>query len=63
MKPSKTRNELLSDALKAAAVASQLTSSLLALTVEEARDAGLTWDQIATALGVTRQAASQRYGR
>jgi hypothetical protein len=31
--------------------------------VQQARDAGATWDEIAELLEVTRQAASKRYGR
>jgi hypothetical protein len=31
--------------------------------VQKARDAGASWQQIGDALGVTRQAAQQRYGR
>ena len=30
--------------------------------VQEARDEGITWQEIGDALGVTKQAAQQRYG-
>lgn len=32
-------------------------------TVRQARAAGFTWEQIGDALGVSRQAAHERYGR
>jgi hypothetical protein len=31
--------------------------------IQKARDFGVSWYQIAEALGVTRQAAQQRYGK
>lgn len=31
--------------------------------VEEARKAGATWEQVGEALGITRQAAHERYGK
>lgn len=31
--------------------------------VREAREAGVPWQSIAVALGITRQGAAQRYGR
>ncbi|SDB89161.1 hypothetical protein SAMN05216410_0724 [Sanguibacter gelidistatuariae] len=39
------------------------TDALLRATVDSARGAGCTWDQIGGVLGMTRQAAQQRYGR
>lgn len=39
------------------------TDVLLRATVDSARSAGCTWDQIGGVLGMTRQAAQQRYGR
>jgi hypothetical protein len=39
------------------------TDVLLAAAVESARGAGCTWEQIGAVLGMTRQAAQQRYGR
>ncbi len=35
----------------------------LAAAVTDAREAGATWTAIAAELGVSRQAAQQRYGR
>lgn len=39
------------------------TEVLLRATVDSARGAGCTWEQIGGVLGMTRQAAQQRYGR
>lgn len=36
--------------------------TLIAMSVGRARAAGETWAQIAASLGVTKQAAQQRYG-
>lgn len=36
---------------------------LLAYTVEDARDSGMTWQQIGEALGISRQAAFRKFGR
>lgn len=36
--------------------------SVLAVLVNESRAAGATWEQIGKALGVSKQAAQQRYG-
>lgn len=33
------------------------------IAVRRARNAGLTWQEIAASLGVTRQAVHKRYGR
>ena len=35
----------------------------LALRVHQARDKGITWSAIGDVLGMTRQAAQQRFGR
>ncbi len=40
-----------------------LVERLEALQVQNARDAGWTWDQIAQLLGVTRQAVHKKYAR
>ena len=39
------------------------TDVLLAASVASARGAGCTWEQVGAVLGMTRQAAQQRYGR
>lgn len=39
------------------------TDVLLAAAVQSARGAGCTWEQVGTVLGMTRQAAQQRYGQ
>lgn len=39
------------------------TDVLLAAAVASARGAGCTWEQVGAVLGMTRQAAQQRYGR
>lgn len=39
------------------------TAALLQAAVDSARSAGCTWEQIGQVLGMTRQAAQQRYGR
>lgn len=41
----------------------ELADRLEALHVGRARDLGWSWQQIAAALGVTRQAVHQRYGK
>jgi hypothetical protein len=43
-------------------VQSQVTA-LVAAAVEQAREAGATWQEIGEALGVSRQAAFQRFGK
>jgi len=40
-----------------------LAEEVLALSVQQSRDAGHTWQQIGDLLGVTRQAAFQRFGK
>ncbi|MFI2753274.1 hypothetical protein ACGIF2_07545 [Cellulomonas sp. P22] len=39
------------------------TDVLLAAAVQSARSAGCTWEQVGSVLGMTRQAAQQRYGQ
>lgn len=60
------RNALAMTALieigKARATAQQLALQAPAL-VAEARDTGSSWSQIGEALGISKQAAIQRYGR
>lgn len=41
----------------------RVADDLLASAVQSARDWGLTWSEIGTALGVTRSAAQKRFGR
>ncbi len=36
--------------------------AIIVRTVDLARDSGFTWQQVADALGVSRQAAHRRYG-
>jgi hypothetical protein len=48
-------------ALRSALEMVQQANQLLLATVTSARDAGHTWQEIGTALGTTRQAASQRF--
>jgi hypothetical protein len=40
-----------------------LLARMQSLAVEAARSQGATWDAVASAVGVTRQGASQRFGR
>jgi predicted transcriptional regulator len=47
--------------LKAVRVLKALVDRLEALQVENARDEGWTWEQIAQLLGVTRQAVHKKY--
>jgi hypothetical protein len=49
--------------LRRAAIDRARSERDLAEAVEEARRAGLTWRQIAETMGITSQAAQQRYGR
>ena len=48
--------------LSAAAGLRRELERLEAVQVRRARNAGLTWEQIATALGVTRQAVHKKHG-
>jgi hypothetical protein len=50
------------DGVRTAAELADLAASALRLAVEEARAAGRTWQEIGDVLGVTRQAAFQRFG-
>ena len=43
--------------------ASVLADQVLRICVDQSRDAGVTWQQIGDLLGVTRQAAFQRFGK
>lgn len=49
--------------LRAVAALRKLVDRLEALQVANARDHGWSWEQIGTALGVTRQAVHKKYGR
>jgi hypothetical protein len=51
------------DLVRDAELARQLADHVLTLCVQQARDAGHTWQQIGDLLGVTRQAAFQRFGK
>jgi hypothetical protein len=48
--------------LRAVASLRALLESLEALQVQRSRDAGWSWQEIATALGVTKQAAHEKHG-
>ncbi|WP_231514642.1 DUF3887 domain-containing protein [Mycobacterium sp. URHB0044] len=49
--------------VRAARVVEDQAEALMAAAVHQARGAGHTWQEIGDVLGVTRQAAFQRYGR
>ena len=49
--------------LRAVASLRQLVEELQELQVDNARAAGWSWQEIAAALGVTRQAVHKRYAR
>ncbi|MGY1631206.1 RNA polymerase subunit sigma-70 [Geodermatophilus sp. SYSU D01186] len=49
--------------LKAVRALRVLVERLEALQVDNARDQGWTWEQIAVLLGVTRQAVHKKYAR
>jgi hypothetical protein len=49
--------------LRAVSALRRLLEQLEALQVANARAAGWSWQEIASALGVTKQAAHQKHGR
>jgi hypothetical protein len=51
------------DLVRRAQRVDELTEQLLKLSVQQSRDAGHTWQEIGDLLGVTRQAAFQRFGK
>lgn len=51
------------DALRTALEIREGAETLVAAAVREARQAGRTWQQVGEVLGVSRQAAFQRYGK
>jgi Protein of unknown function (DUF3887) len=51
------------DLVRRARDADILAGQVLVLSVQQCRDAGHTWQEIGDLLGVTRQAAFQRFGR
>ena len=55
-----TREPLI--ALRALAVITEEADKVTRAAVEESRESGHTWAEIADALGVTRQAVQRRYG-
>ena len=57
--PAKSALKVLETARLASSTAESTTRELVA----HARELGATWADIAAALGVTRQAARQRFGR
>jgi Protein of unknown function (DUF3887) len=51
------------DQVRSALRSHQLAEQVLKLCVQQSRDAGHTWQEIGDLLGVTRQAAFQRFGK
>jgi hypothetical protein len=51
------------DLIRSAKGAAELAEQVLKLCVQQSRDAGHTWQEIGDLLGVTRQAAFQRFGK
>jgi Protein of unknown function (DUF3887) len=51
------------DQVRNALRAHQLAEQVLKLCVQQSRDAGHTWQEVGDLLGVTRQAAFQRFGK
>ncbi len=51
------------EGLRAVRSLRELADRLEALQVERARDLGWSWQEIAEALGVTKQAVHKKYGR
>ncbi|MFR0357259.1 DUF3887 domain-containing protein [Streptomyces sediminimaris] len=51
------------DLVRRARSVDELAEQVLRLCVQQSRDAGHTWQEIGDLLGVTRQAAFQRFGR
>lgn len=51
------------EGLRAVRAVRELADRLEHLQVERARDLGWSWQQIADALGVTKQAVHKKYGR
>lgn len=51
------------DLVRRAKSVDELAEQVLKLCVQQSRDAGHTWQEIGDLLGVTRQAAFQRFGR
>jgi hypothetical protein len=49
--------------LRAVGALRELADRLESLQVERARDLGWSWQEIADALGVTKQAVHKKYGR
>lgn len=49
--------------VRAASTVAELAGSALRVSVEQARQSGHTWQEIGDLLGVSRQAAFQRFGR
>jgi IS30 family transposase len=52
-----------SEGLRAVAALRRLLERVERIHVEGARDRGLTWQQIADELGVSKQAVHQKHGR
>ena len=51
------------DLIRSAKSTAELAEQVLKLCVQQSRDAGHTWQEIGDLLGVTRQAAFQRFGK
>ena len=52
-----------SEGLRAVAALRRVLERVERIHVESARDRGLTWQEIADELGVSKQAVHQKYGR
>lgn len=61
--PAQARGPERIEAIRAAVAARDLVDQLVTERVQAAREAGLTWVEIALGLGVSPQGARQRYGQ
>ena len=59
--PSGTPLDNLSDAVTVSTQLSEQSDSLIGHFVDQARRSGASWSQIGTSMGVTKQAAQQRF--
>jgi hypothetical protein len=54
--------DTIADVIQCLRMLAETAGSALETAVKHAREGGLTWDEIGKWLGVTRQAAQQRFG-